>query len=124
MNDIPSPRGTTRRSFIKRSVVAAVAVSSMTILSGLVKAIGEGSEYTCQFWSEDEWEWDPETNTPKVVLVYCWYKNAEGCNETESCYAYFDEDGNPCDQRTKVVDCRFNVSKATSVVCDTLVGIL
>jgi hypothetical protein len=38
MNAIPSPNGITRRSFIKRSVVAAVAVSSMTILSGLVNA--------------------------------------------------------------------------------------
>jgi anaerobic selenocysteine-containing dehydrogenase len=33
-----SPSGLTRRSFIKRSVVAAVAVSSMTIFSGLVRA--------------------------------------------------------------------------------------
>jgi hypothetical protein len=38
MNDIQSPSSITRRSFIKRSVVAAVAVSSMTIFSGLVNA--------------------------------------------------------------------------------------
>lgn len=34
----PAISGLTRRSFIKRSVVAAVAASSMTIFSGLVRA--------------------------------------------------------------------------------------
>ncbi|RYG09055.1 MAG: twin-arginine translocation signal domain-containing protein [Burkholderiales bacterium] len=38
MNNNSSPIGTSRRSFIKRSVVAAVAVSSMTVFSGLVRA--------------------------------------------------------------------------------------
>jgi hypothetical protein len=38
MNNDTSSSGLTRRSFIKRSVVAAVAVSSMTIFSGLVNA--------------------------------------------------------------------------------------
>jgi anaerobic selenocysteine-containing dehydrogenase len=38
MNDNPRSNGITRRSFIKRSVVAAVAASSMTIFSGLVNA--------------------------------------------------------------------------------------
>jgi len=38
-----SPSGLTRRSFIKRSVVAAVAASSMTIFSGLVEAGGAGT---------------------------------------------------------------------------------
>lgn len=38
MNNPTNPSGTTRRSFIKRSVVAAVAVSSMSIFSGLVNA--------------------------------------------------------------------------------------
>jgi hypothetical protein len=38
MNTEISNNGTTRRSFIKRSVVAAVAVSTMTIFSGLVNA--------------------------------------------------------------------------------------
>jgi hypothetical protein len=38
MNVHPPSNGLTRRSFIKRSVVAAVAVSSMTIFSGLVNA--------------------------------------------------------------------------------------
>jgi len=33
-----TPNGLTRRSFIKRSVVAAVAASSLTIFSGLVNA--------------------------------------------------------------------------------------
>jgi len=33
--------GHTRRSFINRSIVAAVATSSMTIFSGLVNAAGE-----------------------------------------------------------------------------------
>jgi len=37
----PSLSGLTRRSFIKRSVVAAVATSSMTIFSGLVNAAEE-----------------------------------------------------------------------------------
>ena len=46
MNDHPSSTGLTRRSFIKRSVVAAVAVSSMTIFSGLVRAEGEGGTET------------------------------------------------------------------------------
>jgi hypothetical protein len=38
MENEPTPNGLTRRSFIKRSVVAAVAVSSLTIFSGLVNA--------------------------------------------------------------------------------------
>jgi uncharacterized membrane protein len=42
MNKEPSTNGLTRRSFIKRSVVAAVAVSSLTIFSGLVDARTEG----------------------------------------------------------------------------------
>jgi len=41
MNSSNPATGTTRRSFIKRSVVAAVAVSSLTIFSGLVNAAGE-----------------------------------------------------------------------------------
>jgi hypothetical protein len=40
---IPVTGSLTRRSFIKRSVVAAVAVSSMTIFSGLVDASTSGS---------------------------------------------------------------------------------
>lgn len=42
--------GLTRRSFIKRSTVAAVAVSSMTIFSGLVNAGTPTSygTYTCE----------------------------------------------------------------------------
>jgi hypothetical protein len=39
MNSNPSPSTITRRSFIKRSVVAAVAVSGITIFSGLVNAV-------------------------------------------------------------------------------------
>jgi hypothetical protein len=38
MEENHSTNGLTRRSFIKRSVVTAVAVSSITIFSGLVKA--------------------------------------------------------------------------------------
>ena len=46
MENEPTPNGLTRRSFIKRSVVAAVAVSSMTIFSGLVNASSSGSGYS------------------------------------------------------------------------------
>lgn len=38
MNEELSSNGLTRRSFIKRSVVASVAVAGMTIFSGLVHA--------------------------------------------------------------------------------------
>jgi hypothetical protein len=38
MNTQSSNNGVTRRSFIKRSVVAAVAVSTLSIFSGLVNA--------------------------------------------------------------------------------------
>lgn len=47
ITDPSTNSGLTRRSFIKRSVVAAVAVSSMTIFSGLVNA-GVKSAYDCQ----------------------------------------------------------------------------
>ena len=46
MNTDSFPNGTTRRSFIKRSVVAAVAVSSMSIFSGLVHAVTPGATGT------------------------------------------------------------------------------
>ena len=49
MNSSNNPTDTTRRSFIKLSVVAAVAVSSMTIFSGLVKAEGEDGSATACF---------------------------------------------------------------------------
>lgn len=49
MNDTSTPVGLTRRSFIKRSVVAAVAVSSMTIFSGLVNANLPGKGYGVKF---------------------------------------------------------------------------
>ena len=38
MNESSQPQLSTRRSFIKKSIVASVAVSSMTIFSGLVNA--------------------------------------------------------------------------------------
>jgi hypothetical protein len=38
MNNTSAPQGVTRRSFIKRSVVASVAISSMTVFTGLVNA--------------------------------------------------------------------------------------
>lgn len=45
MNNNLSSSGSTRRSFIKKSVVAAVAVSSMTIFSGLVNAATANGVY-------------------------------------------------------------------------------
>jgi len=46
----PSPSGLTRRSFIKRSVVAALATANLTIMSGLVDASAgtSGGGNTCQ----------------------------------------------------------------------------
>lgn len=99
MNQNPFPTGTTRRSFIKRSVVAAVALSSMTIFSGLVNATLPGSTGT-------------ETKKPcKVkrqivqsangVYLYtkCFFENSSGCT---------DKNDTPCgpliEDNTKIVN--------------------
>lgn len=57
--------GLSRRSFIKRSVVAAVAVSSMTIFSGLVRAGGDGT-----------------VGTETVTSTSCDIDTSKGCTNT------------------------------------------
>lgn len=47
MNNNSSSNSVTRRSFIKRSVVAAFAVSTLTIFSGLVRADQKNGGYSC-----------------------------------------------------------------------------
>ena len=100
MNDNPTPSGITRRSFIKRSVVAAVAVSNMTIFSGLVRA--EFEEYgvsippPCGLTLEPyEWTFDD-----KIITV--WKCSATGpvCDKEIFCGRMYEMDpftGDPHD---------------------------
>jgi hypothetical protein len=92
MNDNPTPSGITRRSFIKRSVVAAVAVSNMTIFSGLVRA--EFEEYgvsippPCGLTLEPyEWTFDD-----KIITV--WKCSATGpvCDKEIFCGRMYEMD--------------------------------
>ena len=81
MNQDPPPTGTTRRSFIKRSVVAAVAVSSMTIFSGLVNATLPGSTGT-ETKKPCKVKRHVETNEGKYLYTKCWFENSDGCTDT------------------------------------------
>ncbi len=65
ITDQSTSSGLTRRSFIKRSVVAAVAVSSMTIFSGLVRADPEG-----------------EGGTATATSTSCTIDTSKGCTNT------------------------------------------
>jgi len=78
----PSPSGLTRRSFIKRSVVAAVAVSSMTIFSGLVNAESDAASGTL-----------PDAD--QASLNSCNIPLPIGC-VTGTCYATNKHDGALC----------------------------
>jgi anaerobic selenocysteine-containing dehydrogenase len=93
MNTNPAQTGLTRRSFIKRSVVAAVAVSSMTIFSGLVKA-GDNPVYIhirdgCELSKEaDQWNFPDGVS----IMVYkCWSSGAI-CNKDIECGVMYEMD--------------------------------
>ncbi|QTN32415.1 twin-arginine translocation signal domain-containing protein [Akkermansiaceae bacterium] len=118
MNDIQTSSNLTRRSFIKRSVVAAVAVSSMTIFSGLVRA----SNYN-----------PPPPPKPCVVKtkdiligdVYawtlCWYANAKAscANNSEICGKSITPDPDTGIAQDQFVVCSLHKSELTAQMCDT-----
>jgi len=86
----------TRRSFIKRSVVAAVAASSLTIFSGLVNA-AEDSDY-CEIRREDRlYQW--QNGYPSIPVSYCWATNYSNdkydCQMTCGNYIPRDRNGDP-----------------------------
>jgi hypothetical protein len=101
MNEELPPSGLNRRSFIKRSVVAAVAVSSMTIFSGLVNAQTEvssgtqqgdaactGAQKQSKYWCEITSKngtvyqiYECEKSGSNVVVGYCAQKS--GSNSTD-----------------------------------------
>ena len=87
MNNNSSSNGVTRRSFIKRSVVAAVAVSSMTIFSGLVNAANTGDSSYCKLAFEDIFSM--QNNKLVYIGSHCWYDGGDPCKTTpplnESC---------------------------------------
>lgn len=101
MSAHPSNTGTTRRCFIKRSVVAAVAVSSMTIFSGLVNAALPGStgtetktkctmERTKACEEGTGWRRQPDGTMKPYHYWMCFYK-CSGKNGEYSIYC--DKDG-------------------------------
>jgi hypothetical protein len=91
MNTETSSNGTTRRSFIKRSVVAAVAVSTMTIFSGLVNAqtpaasgTGTGGQTPCK----------SGTKTRCCIDKFGTSDNGYTCSGSDSSGYYCDRNGN------------------------------
>ena len=85
--------GSTRRSFMKKSVVAAVAASNLTIFSGLVdaseeqgsgngapcklvKVAGEGG--VCRTWNDKDWYPASSGHSIYGCLVYCDPANPQG----------------------------------------------
>ncbi len=81
MNDNGSSSNLTRRSFIKRSVVAGVAVSSMTIFSGLVNAsVTHPSPSVKCSGSTCAWSGGPKT--PDVSQGTCQNDDNQGCTCT------------------------------------------
>jgi len=108
MKTKPIPSGHTRRSFMKTSVVAAVAVSSMTILSGLVNASEAGTYSYCAMKVVEIFDVDG------VRLYYeCYFIPSNGsCAGT--CYTWT----GPTDVRRKTVPCQWHKDPSTSVICD------
>lgn len=118
MNDIQTSSSLTRRSFIKRSVVAAVAVSSMTIFSGLVRAsnynpppvVKKCSVKTKDILIDDVYSW-----------TLCWYDNArESCkNNSKICGKSLTPDPDSGIAADEFVVCLLHKSEQTAQMCDT-----
>ena len=105
-NDLPTS-GSTRRSFIKRSVVAAVAVSTMTIFSGLVNAGPTDYAPTPSCSPDSVTLRNPDGTSYSI----CWCMNGEG-------------PGPRCGTKTSDVtsegvhiDCSTHKTQATGIVC-------
>jgi len=88
MNANQPTTGLTRRSFIKRSVVAAVALSTMTIFSGLVRAEGQDYQETCKLTKEpDEWIFDKGN-----IAIYKCSATGPICDKDMPCGRMFEMD--------------------------------
>jgi hypothetical protein len=89
--DPATTNGLTRRSFVKRSVVAAVAVSSMTIFSGLVNA---------QYTQCSSYEFKKEHSTMKDGKLQCYdYVKCDGADayhHLHECPPAGTEEGDRC----------------------------
>lgn len=92
MNQSTDSGGTTRRSFIKRSVVAAVAVSSLTIFSGLVNANLPGGGYPCSI-SKNQGKFGDGGNFNDVEILFCRAKKAD-CYQELKCGKFYQLDEN------------------------------
>lgn len=101
-----------RRNFLKTTSVLAVGAASVSLFSGLVYA-NEDYLYMlgpCVFLAKE----DPNSGQP---FLECYYQCRDGWPECQTtCWA---EDENGI-WSSKTVDSRFNTSRATSVVCDSV----
>lgn len=114
--------GSTRRSFMKKSVVAAVAASHVTIFSGLVDATGSqqgsgtdwGAGEPCIMVTEPQLDADGNQ-----IFLHCYFPDPAGeCDGV--CYIIDDEWPNEGQWKKKFVDCDLHTSRATSVICHAL----
>jgi hypothetical protein len=116
MNGQRQAQGITRRSFIKRSVVAAVAVSNLAVLSGLVNAADDGSEYKDIPRRKDPYSscrvqnpFDTELNVHR-----CFYVNVDiNCGKTAICGDQLDDLGE------QEVNCQIHKSWETAQFCNS-----
>lgn len=120
-------QGISRRSFIKRSTVAAIAATIMMMFTGLVNAADDGYSildgFACNFVTEpitDMYEF-------KIGLECYFVKEEDECGSLQTwCYSLKkDVFGNQVYQNglpvyiSKSVHCLTNDSKSKSVICDT-----
>ena len=125
MKTEPSPSGLTRRSFIKRSVVAAVAAANLTILTGLVNAQSDAASGNGIPLPEVDPDWEfcrfitEEIRDPATGELTCYECYFAGevlpCTSTETCY---NRGIIPGSLLPVIVDCTIHDSYVNSILCD------
>lgn len=102
---------------MKKSVVAAVAASNLTVFSGLVNAQGSGNGSGTDFGQGEPCVMvtEPELGIDgNQIFIHCYFPNPGGVCEGK-CWIFDEEQWNE-----KKVKCTLHTSKATSAICDAL----